>query len=391
MNSTKTTKKNPLKGLLEKTKTLGSGKNANEQKSAIKSNILNEIYEFTGRYVSYPSEHAHIAHVLWIAHTHLMEFWFCTPRLAVLSPERECGKTRLLEVTSTLVPNPTLAVNVSPSFLFRSVANQENLPTILHDEVDIVFSSKSGNYDELRGLLNAGFSKGAVTGRTVKKNDKFIPEYFPSYCAVALAGIGIHTLPDTLLSRSIILLMRRRKKNEKVESWRTGRSCVEGQQLREQLESWAKSIHSLLSGDYPNLPDGVEDRAADMWEPLIMIAEAAGCGWPEKSRSACVAFVTESKRTVENLGIRLLRDLRTVFGPRERMLTADILGSLSKLEESPWCEYQGNTISAYKLSRLLKPYGVKPRDLRSGNKRGKGYFRDELFDAWERYLTTDSD
>ena len=47
----------------------------------------NAVYKFLGRFVSYPSEHAQVAHALWIVHTHLMDRWESTPRLAFLSPE----------------------------------------------------------------------------------------------------------------------------------------------------------------------------------------------------------------------------------------------------------------------------------------------------------------
>jgi hypothetical protein len=61
---------------------------------------LDLVENYLRRFVIYPSEHALAAHVLWIAHTHLMDHWESTPRLAFMSPEPESGKTRALEVTS---------------------------------------------------------------------------------------------------------------------------------------------------------------------------------------------------------------------------------------------------------------------------------------------------
>ena len=58
--------------------------------------LLNDVHAFLGRFVAYPSEHTHIAHVLWIVHTHLMDAWASTPRIAFLSPEPGSGKTRAL-------------------------------------------------------------------------------------------------------------------------------------------------------------------------------------------------------------------------------------------------------------------------------------------------------
>jgi hypothetical protein len=116
--------------------------------------MLAAVHQFIGRFVAYPSAHAQIAHALWIVHTHLMTKWESTPRLALLSPEPASGKTRALEVTELLVPNPVCAVNVSPAYLFRKVGNEEGV-TILFDEIDTVFGPKAKENEEIRGLLNA--------------------------------------------------------------------------------------------------------------------------------------------------------------------------------------------------------------------------------------------
>ena len=75
--------------------------------------MLFAVYGFLGRFVAYPSEHAHVAHSLWIVHAHLMDRWESTPRIAFLSPEPGSGKTRALQVTELLVPNAVSAVNVT--------------------------------------------------------------------------------------------------------------------------------------------------------------------------------------------------------------------------------------------------------------------------------------
>jgi hypothetical protein len=79
--------------------------------------ILNDVAAFCGRYVAYPSEHAQVAHTLWLAHTHLMDAWDTTPRLALLSPEPGSGKTRALEVSELLVPNAVEAINMTSAYL----------------------------------------------------------------------------------------------------------------------------------------------------------------------------------------------------------------------------------------------------------------------------------
>jgi hypothetical protein len=176
------------------------------------------VKAFLERFVVYPSEHALVAHMLWIAHTWLMDAWESTPRIAFLSPEPGSGKSRALEVTEPLVPRPVHAVNTTPAYLFRKVSDPDGLPTILYDEIDTVFGEKANGNEDIRGMLNAGHRKGAVGGRCVVRGKVVETEELPAYCAVMLAGLD--DLPDTIMSRSIVIRMRRRAPSEPVEPWR---------------------------------------------------------------------------------------------------------------------------------------------------------------------------
>ncbi len=164
--------------------------------------LLDDIKAFLARFIAYPTEHAVIAHTLWIAHTHLMDCWESTPRIAFLSPEPASGKSRALEVSEPLVPRPVHAVNTTPAYLFRKVSDPEGLPTILYDEIDTVFGEKANGNEDIRGMLNAGHRKGAVAGRCVVRGKIVETEELPAYCAVAMAGLN--DLPDTIMTRAVV-------------------------------------------------------------------------------------------------------------------------------------------------------------------------------------------
>lgn len=346
---------------------------------------LGEVHGFLGRFIAYPSPHAHVAHVLWIAHTHLMDAWESTPRLAFLSPEPASGKTRALEITELLVPNPVEAVNVTPAYLFRKVGNDDEKPTILFDEIDTVFGPKAKDNEEIRGLLNAGHRVGAVAGRCVVRGKIVETEEIPAYCAVAMAGLG--GLPDTILSRSIVVRMRRRAAGERVGPYRRRVEAPAGHALRERLAAWAGTVRHDVADAWPAMPAGIEDRDSDIWEPLLAVADAAGGDWPARARAAAVALVSESKESTPSLGLRLLSDLRQVFGDRDAMATDDILSSLQRLDEAPWGELvAGKPLNARGLARRLAEYGVKSKQVRDGAVTRKGYARADLWDAWSRYL-----
>ncbi|HVI57729.1 MAG TPA: DUF3631 domain-containing protein [Luteimonas sp.] len=345
--------------------------------------ILREVYDYVGRFVAYPSHHAKLAHVVWIAHAHLMRAWDTTPRIAFLSTEPGSGKSRALEVTESLVPNPLLAVSATPAYLIRRIADEDALPTVLFDEVDTIWGSKAPGNEELRALLNSGYRRGASAGRCVAKGKEIVAEDFPTYCPVALAGLG--SLPDTILTRSVIIRMRRRSPDEAVEPYRQRVNRPEGERIRDRMSRWARTIEDEIT--FPALPDGIADRDADVWEPLIAVADAVGDEWPDLVRAAAVALVAESKEGGGvSLGVRLLHDLRSVFRDAEALSTETILGRLHDIDDAPWGDLKGKSLDSRGLSWRLKQYGVKPRTVRIGYATPKGYRREDMHDAWARYL-----
>lgn len=347
--------------------------------------MLDEVKAFLGQFIAYPSREAHVAHVLWIAHVHMMDSWESTPRLAFLSPEPASGKTRALEITELLVPRSVEAVNVTPAYLFRKVGAKEGRPTILFDEIDTVFGPKAKDNEEIRGLLNAGHRKGAVAGRCVVRGKVVETEEIPAYCALALAGLG--NLPDTILTRSIVIRMRRRAPGETVQPYRRRVHAAAGERLRDQLRNWATSVEHHAAAMWPDMPDGIADRDADVWEPLLTIADLAGGHWPEKARVAAVTLVTLSKESTPSLGVRLLADMRRVFGDQDQVSTRELLQCLHDLEEAPWGDLTGKPLDDRGLARKLRAYGVSPVTIRQVWGTAKGYRRCDLVDAWARYVS----
>jgi len=342
---------------------------------------LADVEKFLGRFVVYPSEHAKVAHVLWIVHTHLMDKWDSTPRLAFLSPEPASGKTRALEVSELLVPSPVQAVNVSPAYLFRKVGGEGGC-TILFDEIDTVFGPKAKENEEIRGLLNAGHRRGAVAGRCVTRGKEIFTEDLPAYCAVALAGL--HWLPDTIMTRSVIVRMQRRKPGQRTEPFRRRKEVDTGHKLKDRLAQWTGSVASTIT--WPEMPAGVEDRDADVWEALIAVANAAGGDWPKRAREAAKALIKEARDVEPSLGIRLLADLKTVFGDADNMTTEAILHALHTMPESPWNDLPGKPLNDRGLAQRLRQYGIKPKVIRVGEATPRGYSKEDGHDVWLAYL-----
>jgi hypothetical protein len=352
--------------------------------------LLGRVEAFLGRFIIYPSDHARIAHALWIAHTHAMDCWESTGRIAFLSPEPASGKTRCLEISELLVPRPVESVNASTAYLFRKVSDPAGRATILYDEIDTIFGPKANENEDIRGLLNAGHRRGATAGRCEVHGKTVVCVEYPAYCAVALAGLGF--LPDTLMSRSVVVGMRRRAPGETVEAFRRRDHAREGHAIRDELARWAtRATDEGLADHRPEMPDGIADRAADVWESLLTIADAAGGDWPNRARVAAVALVAHSQEDGGgSLGVRLLADLRAVWDGTAGMHSDEILKRLNALVESPWGDLKGKPLDSRGLARFLKPYGIKPVDVRAvaagAEVNRKGYRRADLHDAWQRYV-----
>ncbi|SQD96282.1 Prophage protein phiRv2 [Parafrankia sp. Ea1.12] len=344
--------------------------------------VLDKLHALLVRYVVFPSPEAADAVTLWDAATHGQPAWEHAPRLAVISPEKRCGKSRLLDIVGGTCHEPLITVNATIAAVVRSLSDDP--PTLIVDEADTIFGSKkvAEQNEDLRGILNAGHQRDRpmirwdITARALEK--------LPTFAMACLASIG--DLPDTVMDRAVVIRMRRRAAGEKVSPFRTRRDGPLLEVTRERVAEWVRERLEALEKAEPDMP--LEDRAADTWEPLIAIADAAGGTWPKRARDAAKALTKAVDTDTGSDGIRLLADLRTVFGPNLRMPTAEVVARLRGLEEGPWNDVdgRGKAIDATGLSARLKPYGVRPKTIRIGSSTPRGYERSDFADAWSRYL-----
>jgi len=136
---------------------------------------------------------------------------------------------------------------------------------------------KRGKSDEtaeaLRSIVNAGHRRSATVGRVEMNGSAASLIRFPVYAPDAIAGIG--TLPDTIMDRAVVVRMRRRAPDERVRDYRQRTTRPEGDTLRELLAKWAAHAADRVGDPWPQMPPGVADRPADVWEPMLMVADLA--------------------------------------------------------------------------------------------------------------------
>lgn len=346
--------------------------------------LLDRVRAAVTRYVVLPSTDVEIAVTLWIAATHAVDALNTAPRLAIRSPEKRCGKSRLLDLVGALCRNQLPTANVSAAVLYR-VMGGDRKPTLIVDEADTIWGSKkqAENNEDLRGLVNAGFERGRPTLRYDAAARAV--EELETFGFVALAGIG--ALPDTITDRAVNVTMRRRRAGENVSPFRNRRDGLPLRDLRDQVAAWLGAQLIEIEKATPELP--VEDRAADVWEPLVIVADAAGGDWPRLAREAAVALTGEQEEEERDSStLTLLTDVRETFkGSGVGFLESrELVHKLRQLEDSPW-GVEGYDLTAMKLALRLKAFGVKPR--RNATGKARGYQIEDFADTFARYLGTE--
>ena len=322
------------------------------------------------------SEVARDAAALWVLHTHLINCFFISPRLGVCSPVKGCAKSLLLDVLTHLVWRPQLTANVTPAAVFRVIEAYQ--PTLLIDEADTFIYDNDG----LRGVLN-GNRKGSQVLRTV--GDQHEVRAFATYSACAVALIG--KLPDTLHDRAIGIDLKRRLRSEKIEPYRPDRAG-HLDVLARKAGRWARDNAEAMADADPKMPDGIINREADNWRPLLAIADAARGDWPARASAAAKAAHVAAADDDASLIEALLVDIRTISEGKEKMPSADLVEALVAIEGRPWAEMGKNRkpLTQNGLARMLKPLKITTENIRVGGKTPKGYVFKHCEEAFARYL-----
>ena len=346
--------------------------------------ILALVRGWLTRFVSIGKHEATVIS-LWVMMTYAIEAFDCVPYLSITSAEKGCGKTRLLEVLELVVFRPWMTGRTTPAVLARKIAHEQ--PTLLLDESDAAFGSDSEYAQTLRGVLNTGYLRSGKVSLCVTRGRSIEYVDLSTFCPKAIAGIG--SLPDTIANRSIPVRLQRKLASERIERFRRRRVEPESSVLRVTLERWA---FDFVSAEHPEPGglDGLPDRAADICEPLLMIAEVCGDESTALAREAVMALCGP-QREEESEGVRLLSDIYTVFADLgiDRIASGQLATTLASVEESPWEGRFGRAFDQRALATRLKPFRIKPGTVRfEDGTTAKGYHKHQFRDAWERFLAS---
>lgn len=339
-------------------------------------NVANEMAAVIKRHCVLTDEEVN-AVVLWIIATYLMNKFRIFPKLSLISPEKRCGKTTTMDVISGFCRDGLMASSVSPAALFRLTAELDL--TLLIDEADTFV--KNGD-PALVGLINSGHSQsGAQVIRCQGEN--FTPKVYSTWMPMVLASIG--DLPHTIMDRSIVVNLRRKKSDEYVQAIPADYHdhC---KSIRRQILTWCEDNAKAIGNSPKQPPSWGNDRAADNWLPLFTVAARIGGEWPQKCESAYRAMDVEVE---QELPTQLLAAIRQLFRETgiSRISSAELVEHLCQDVSGPWSSCNGGKrLSPNQTAQLLRPYGIKPKTHRFDGGTLRGYDKSQFEDAFDRYL-----
>jgi hypothetical protein len=347
-------------------------------------NVLHLVLRLTEMYVAItPAER--MASALWTLHCWVFDQFTITPRLALLSPIRECGKTTLVNLIEALTDEPYKVDDVSAPAIYHQIDRRPRT-TLLIDEVD---NLSLRNNRVLCSVFNSGHRKGGGSGRFIGG----WTQKYPTFAPLCVAAIGMLPLP--LMSRAIVINMQRAPADAQLQQLDENDPSFPA--ARDQIRKWAATC-SLARN--PEMPSSLHNRAADNWRVLFAIADDLGAG--DEARAA--ALELSANRLDEDPGVVLLTDIRSVFLARgvDRITSAALVAALLGLDDGLWNEWRGRhdnraprKLTQAELSRLLRPFGIRPKTIwplhRGSNARSsRGYMRSQFESAWASYCQTDT-
>ncbi|HWX19904.1 MAG TPA: DUF3631 domain-containing protein [Candidatus Binatia bacterium] len=383
--------------------------------------LLDDILAELRRFIVFPKWTAETI-ALWVLHTYACYLRDVATYLAIESPERECGKSTLLTVLLGLVYRPLPSANISSSAFFRGIA--EFGPTLLIDEADTMLRGR----EELRGILNAGYTRATAfvwrisydlpaadpssTNPSIQQSTSPpLPSINPSiqpslpppinpliqksinpvssgrlvrfscFGPKAIASIG--RVNETLASRCIVISMQRKADGEQCERLKHLNTL----DLRRKCLRFVQDNAAAIAAAEPKIPAGLTNRAADIWEPLLALADLAGGQWPELARQAAVNLTARAHE--QSPVAALLLDIFMVFmsNKADRLASRELVAGLNACSDRPWAALnRGKPITPLWLGHQLQRYGVRPRSIRFGDSTAKGYVLEEFSETFKRYI-----
>lgn len=336
--------------------------------------LITRLEAFINRFVLLPKDAALLVAV-WIVGTYLYQIFEYFAYLVLRSPEKRCGKTRLLDVISLLAFNahqPT--ASPTEAQIFREP--REDGGVQIYDELEGMTHDRE-RWSAITSVFNVGFHRGAVVSRYKKAGGNQVKELFETYVPRVIASIS--ALEATLEDRALILFLQRKSPKVRLDRFSPRHLSQTAQEYRDACAAFALDCAATIEacyqkGNFSGLADLDDDRAINLWEPLVAITSVADAESGDATltdRLIDLAGQIGKERAAlasEEPIIGILEVLRDCLGESQelRIPTPDLIVKVK--ERFGW-----DSLSAKSLSTKLHPLGLHPSKWRDGKTTVRGY------------------
>jgi len=374
--------------------------------------LLTEIEATIRRHVIL-NEQAAAALAVWVLHTYTFELRDAVAYVAIESPEKRCGKTTLVSVLAAMAHTPLIAANITLSALFRGIDRCR--PTLFIDEAD-TFLAGNGS---MRGIINSGNTwrtayvlrlsrsranrgerkachTGVLPHLAEEPETEFVPPHstvpggaggesglirYSCWCPKVIALIG--ETPDTIADRSIVVKMSRKLVSESCAPL----SDLDPAGIKAKCARFALDAREAIAHCGKIRGEGLNDRAADTFDPLYAIARLAGGDWEKKLHAAALALTATAQH--ENAGVELLLDILSILieSGQKKIFSRDLVATLRSGDDGlRSLALKDSEVDEYSIAKRLRPYGIKPVVIRIGKEVNRGYVDTDFREALHRYV-----
>jgi hypothetical protein len=349
---------------------------------------LPEIIEMFDRYIVLPKYGSTLL-AFWGVGTHVINSFKRFPRLAITSPETECGKSLVYDVLMSILEKPERTVSLTPASYYR--VTELYHPTWLVDEFDLAQSKEGASL--LYEVLDAGHERNGSVIRMDKEGD---PERFNCYGALAFALIG-NLKKSQVRNRCLPLKMERKLPTEHIPEWDEEEPEIAQKTLiiRQKLKRWAQDNAHKLKVLKPQFPAKLNNRKQNNWKPLLSIATLMGGDWYVKVLKALSSLDITNENDKQNNNF--IYHLKTIYEGHDYLLTKTNYGNhdsicslLNENEEWNYSSYTNRSgevtgIIAKDIAQKLKKYEIYSSDQISEEGNRRGYRRKTLQPVFDRY------
>jgi hypothetical protein len=189
-------------------------------------------------------------------------------------------------------------------------------------------------------------------------------------------------VPDTIADRAIVVKMSRKLTTETcLPLADLDTALIKAKCLRFALDN-----APFIASAEKTRVEGLNDRAADTFDPLYVIARLAGEAWEKKLHTAALALAATDD--TEKSGSGLILDIIDIFlnYAREKIFTRDLITLLRDGGiKSSALKY--TSINEYQISKILRAYDIRPMTIRIGVQVSTGYVLQDFREALGRYVS----